>query len=437
MSITSIARDWGFGPSIVRITSTDSLADCADEDYLVTQESNIIFVNNGPFLFVIGDLVAVAASDGSNLFRFNGDDFTTLVVLPSSGGGGVILPVTDGNLAVFIGETGEIGDPGFNASNPTFHVFSTINPTNSINPNYIPIYSDNRGTLSQPAIGDISTLIGNLGLPSGLIVSGTADGSIVDPELIMYSHEAGKGILTIGPTDNAANTSLKITNSTEILQNTTYYLPDPGTSVTNFIVSDSEGPQIIKTGPVVFLEGHVVIGDADAASTGLGLIIYPPSTTSGYFLLRCQNNSTNSPSYLATNPTLGQFTTYTLADPAAANCTINVTAAGATPGDLLVAGSTDGLLVDSGIQASSIQLSSAIVAEITGNVANGTTSVTASIPSRGITSGSPSMASVVFSTNTGIYVISSTSTTDAINVELSAIPGDDCILNVMVFVANQ
>ncbi len=437
MSITSIVRDWGFGPSIVRITSTDTLEDCAESDYLVTQEPNIIYVNNGPFIFVEGDLVAVAASDGSNFFRFDGDDFTTLVVLPSSGGGGVILPVTDGNFASFIGESGEIGDLGFNPSDPSFYVIPTVNPVNSITAHHIAVFDDNVGTLSQATDGDISVMQGSLGLNNGLIIVGTGDGSIVPPEVVMYSQGIANGILTIGPTDNVGNTSLKITNSTEVLQNTTYYLPDPGSATTNFLVSDHGGGQTVRTGSMTFLGGFLVVGNSDAASSGIGLAIYPSLPDSGFFLLRAQNNATNSPSYLATNATLGQLTTYTLADPVAANCTINVTAAETTPGDLLVAGANTGLLVDSGIQASSIQLSSAIVAMITSNVANGTANITVGISGRGITSGSPSMASVVMSTNAGVYVVKSTATLDGVNVELSADPGMDCILNVMAFVTTQ
>lgn len=66
--ITSIVRDWGTNPSIVRLTSTDSLAVCSASGYITAQLANIELTNSGAFEWVLGDFVALNAADGSVLF---------------------------------------------------------------------------------------------------------------------------------------------------------------------------------------------------------------------------------------------------------------------------------------------------------------------------------------------------------------------------------
>lgn len=69
MGISSIQRDWGIEPAIVRITTDDSLATIMADDYLSDQESNIRDLNNGDFEWNDNDLIAVSYSDGEGLFK--------------------------------------------------------------------------------------------------------------------------------------------------------------------------------------------------------------------------------------------------------------------------------------------------------------------------------------------------------------------------------
>lgn len=84
--ITSINRAWAFDPGIVTITSTDTILDCLAVGYLTAQADVISILNNGAFEFRFGDLVALSASDTSELLKFNGTDFSTLI--PSEGSPG-------------------------------------------------------------------------------------------------------------------------------------------------------------------------------------------------------------------------------------------------------------------------------------------------------------------------------------------------------------
>lgn len=113
MSITSIKRDWGVAPSIVRITSTDTLSDVGTAGYLTAQLSNIESVNVGVFEWDVSDMVLVYASDGWGFFTID-PDFTSLnafVFVP-----GVTLPTVVGDLAAFDSTGGNLTDSGIVAA---------------------------------------------------------------------------------------------------------------------------------------------------------------------------------------------------------------------------------------------------------------------------------------------------------------------------------
>lgn len=82
MAITSLTRDWGIVPSIVRMVSTDSLSAVGTPGYLTAQNSNIVSINEGAFSWLPSDVVLVDASDGWSFFSIS-SDFTSLNPLNS------------------------------------------------------------------------------------------------------------------------------------------------------------------------------------------------------------------------------------------------------------------------------------------------------------------------------------------------------------------
>lgn len=80
MAITSIKRDWGVAPAIVRITSTDAIAQVSANGYLVSQEANIELINSGAFDWLPSDMILVRASDGWAFYTLA--DLTTLNLNP-------------------------------------------------------------------------------------------------------------------------------------------------------------------------------------------------------------------------------------------------------------------------------------------------------------------------------------------------------------------
>jgi hypothetical protein len=67
---------------MVRLSASDTLAEVQADGYITAQSSQIESLNMGSFEWLIGDMVAVAASDGDSIFQFDGDDFSSLIPLP-------------------------------------------------------------------------------------------------------------------------------------------------------------------------------------------------------------------------------------------------------------------------------------------------------------------------------------------------------------------
>ncbi len=103
MSITSISRDWGVNPSIVRMVSTDTLATIGTSGYLLAQADNIATINNGAFEWNITDMVLVYASDGWDFFTID-PDFESLNIFVPAG----VLTSTLTNTHIFVGNASNI-----------------------------------------------------------------------------------------------------------------------------------------------------------------------------------------------------------------------------------------------------------------------------------------------------------------------------------------
>lgn len=71
MPITSITRDWGASPSIVRVTTSDDLATLTTANYILSQEPFIEALNKGEFNWVLGDLVAIDYEGGEGYFTYS------------------------------------------------------------------------------------------------------------------------------------------------------------------------------------------------------------------------------------------------------------------------------------------------------------------------------------------------------------------------------
>lgn len=88
MPITNLDRDYGVQPSIVRMTTTDSLDTITASNYIIEQEPFIALIKGGAFTFVNSDVVCIYYQGGHGFFELSAD-FSTL----SQIGGGTSLTI--------------------------------------------------------------------------------------------------------------------------------------------------------------------------------------------------------------------------------------------------------------------------------------------------------------------------------------------------------
>lgn len=221
MAITGIKRDEAYQPFIVRITATNTLAEVAASGYITAQTENIEALNKGEWEWLVGDLVAVAASDGSQFFRFDGDDFTTLIQLPG-GNGEVTLPVVSGNFVMFDGTLGALNDLGFSASDAT--KTKVVMAGSAVQVGYAAKFVDTAGTIDDTA----GTMLNAGSIQAGL--SGTAG------TLISFPGTAANGSLILAAVNAGGAFNTTISNGT-MGQSTVYTLPDIGAGTGGIVVS--------------------------------------------------------------------------------------------------------------------------------------------------------------------------------------------------------
>ena len=84
MAITSIDRDYGVSPSIVRITTTDNYSTVTTTGYLKAQMPTIFSINGGNFNFVSSDLVCCYYNNGHAFFNLSADFSTLTNITPAT-----------------------------------------------------------------------------------------------------------------------------------------------------------------------------------------------------------------------------------------------------------------------------------------------------------------------------------------------------------------
>lgn len=172
MAITSLTRDWGIVPCIVRMVTTDSLSTVGTPGYITSQLTNIVAINEGAFTWLPSDVVLVVASDGWAFFSVSAD-FTSLNIL---GGNSqtVIIPLTAAQII------GMYAAPVFVLAAPAAN---TVNLVTSANLNVL--YNSTQYTLGG-AIGVQyeNTVHGGGTLATGTIAAATLNAVVANTVLV-------------------------------------------------------------------------------------------------------------------------------------------------------------------------------------------------------------------------------------------------------------
>ena len=280
MAITSITRDWGVDPAIVRIISTDTLAAIGAAGYLTAQADNIAAVNSGAFEWKTSDFVLVMGSDGWDLFSVD-PTFTALNVWePNSGVAYVGGPSTIGDFAVYQSVTGNIEDLGYLPSDAA--KTRVVMAGSAVVVNHIAKFVDTTGTVDDTAGAAINS--GNI--QAGL--SGTAG------TLISFPAVAANGSFIWAAVGNAGNFNVTVSPVSTQGQATVYTIGDIGAATGGIPVS---------TGAVRMK----MVADAAAAGGSATQNIVDAFCTAGSVVLAVWQTQTNPAVIQTIVPGAGSF----------------------------------------------------------------------------------------------------------------------------------
>ncbi len=298
MAITSLKRDFVESPNIVRMISTNTLAQVEATGYLASQLANIIAINNGEWTWLASDMILCYASDGLQLFTLNTalDDF---VVYSTAGNGAVTLPVVSGNFTVFDGTLGALQDLGYLPSDAS--KTRVVMAGSAVQVGYLAHFIDTTGTIDDTAGNVINA--GNI--QAGL--SGTAG------TLISFPATSANGSLIVSALNAGGAFNTTIRNSV-MGQSSVISIPDPGAATAKFIL-DTLASQTITgaltvTGAIASTAGNITSGSSGDAGT---FISFPATAANGTLILAAANAGAAFNTTIS-NGSMGQSTVYTLPD---------------------------------------------------------------------------------------------------------------------------
>lgn len=256
MSISVEFEQGNSSPRIVRIRTSSTLAQVTAAGW---------YKNVDPNRLVPSDKVEIYYSEGSSLAAnaFFDVAIAAGVVTLSVAESNVILPVVDGDFAVFSGTSGAIDDRGYLPSDAT--KTRVVMAGSAVVINDIAHFVDTTGT-----IDDTAAAVTNRGnIYAG--ASGTAGA------FRSYSSTATRGYLGLTAVANAADHAVVISNASHG-QASTISIPDGGQASSNFIISNSASTQTISTGNLFINQGDVRVGSDGFARS---LYVFPATADTG------------------------------------------------------------------------------------------------------------------------------------------------------------
>ncbi len=415
MAILAISRDWGSDPSLVRINaSTSTLTQVGTSGYLTAQASNIAALNAGPFEWQASDMVLVYASDGWGFFTLSSDEtsLNAFSLSPSVIGATVI-----GDFAVFASVDGNLEDLGYLPSDAS--KTRVVMAGGAVVANHIALFQDVTGTIDDVA----ATALNNGPIQAG--ASGTSG------YLASFPPTAARGSLRLTAINNAGDSLVTISNASHG-QASVYSIPDGGQATGEFIISDSAGTQHITSGSFQIDDGNMTIGSSGNVGS---LTLFPATAANGTLVLLPINAGADFDTTISNAASVGQDQVLTIPDAGQATGNFAVAPNALVNANLIEASGTGGLVVDSGIATSDVQLNTNIVAATTADIGGGGAGPI-SVVVAGLTAASVVVATIESSTNVAA-VAKCTATATGFDITFTADPGAACLVNFVAFIAAQ
>lgn len=236
----------GVNPSIRYIFTNDTSATVTTAGYLNDLQSTYQFQDTEMALVYTTD-------DDASWYGISIDTDGVISLVGEGTPGTVVLPVVDGNFAVFTGTSGVLADDGFA---PSDAAKSTVVMANAaVTVGHIACFTDTAGTLDD----DPATAITNGNLQAiGDITAGENDTA---GTFIAYPSNADSGYFQIAAANASGDHPSTLQSHPNILQDTTYILGDAVTA-TQYVPVSSLSPG----GSVALMYGR----DTNATFTSLG-----------------------------------------------------------------------------------------------------------------------------------------------------------------------
>ncbi len=285
-------------PRRVTIVTTDALATVIAAGYLnnYNRQGFPIFPSD-----IIDMLYLFDTATGTGTFGIFQPDFsgtagsTTITLNAWENPGNVLLPVVDGDFAVFNGTGGQIKDASYSASDAA--KTKVVMADAAVIIGHMATYTDVDGTISD----DAATAINGGNIQAGL--SGTAG------TLASFPSAASTGSLKLTGVASGGAFDVSVSNASHA-QSSVYSIPDGGQATSEFIIADSAGTQNITSGSLQVDAGDISAGsDANAGK----FVSYPTTITSGTLEVSAVDNA-GAFAVTISNASHAQSTVYSISD---------------------------------------------------------------------------------------------------------------------------
>lgn len=438
----------GVSPRVVYIATNDTEATVTTTGYLNQEQANNSGYQDADMALVTTKTSPGASDISVGWFQINhvGANWS---LTPTTSPGDVVLPTIANHIATYAGTTGQLtedpttaisggniqaglsGTAGYLASFPSAPLKGSLRVTATANTNntLTNITNAAMGQASTITIPDPGTATASFVLSDGGTQNFSTGNIAVLTGYIQTGSTGTAGAIRIYPSGGAlySNIVSAIPSATQ-----TITIPSTGTTAASFVLTAAAALQTI-TSALAVTGGSITSGVSGTAGTFISF----PATGSNGTLILAATNAGGAFNTTISNGTMGQSTVYTIPDVtnALGRFLVGASATPFTSGNVLSASGTGGVVADSGIVATNVQLISQIKAQQVASLGGGGAGPL-TVTAAGCTTASVICVDIVTSTNT-VSVAKVTPGTGNFALLLSGDPGAVLTISYIMFIAAQ
>lgn len=306
---TQLPGTVGVAPNMRFMVTTDDLAAVTTPGYLNLQNNEGYPLSDTDIIQCLYNYNQQTGASDYGIFQVSINRANGQITLSTwVSAGDVLLPVVNGNFAMFNGTSGQIADLNLTPSDNTSGTVAMV--TSSVQPNRIATYTNFTGSLSvNPATA----------ITDGDIQVGTSTGS--QRYFISRSPTATRGSLRVGASNNVGNFDTTISNAS-MGQSSTINIPDPAVASANFAVA----PAALVNNNLIRASGTAgLVADAGIAVSQVMQLNATNTMAAGSAIVLAKDNGTEAGNAVTANGVAGVITTSALATAGGASYSITWT----------------------------------------------------------------------------------------------------------------